>query len=235
MESSMTVPPAWVASARSSSSAPWIVISAESTGPPSNASSMRTESGSSANGHHLGEDAVDGVGMDESDLEAEEALAGLLVDQVGACGSEAVELGLDVVDLVRDVVHSRPAAGQEPADGRLLAERREQLDPAGADEHGRRLDALLLDAGAMLDLGAEQARVRLERLVQVLDGHAEMMDATCDHAADANGGLVAGRWQSTNGADRLGRPRLRADLADQLLELLTVERLALEQLGREAI
>src|SRR5688500_17242164 len=128
MESSMTVPPAWVASARSSSSAPWIVISAESTGPPSNASSMRTESGSSTNGHHLCEDAVDGVGMDESDLEAEEPLPRFLVDQVGACGGETVELGVDVVDLVRDVVHSQSAAGEELADRSLLAERRQQLD-----------------------------------------------------------------------------------------------------------
>src|SRR3989337_2541417 len=157
----MTVPPAWVASARSSSSAPWIVISAESTGPPSNASSIRTESGSSANGHHLCEDAMDGVGMDECDLEAEEALPRLLVDQVGACGGEAIELGVDIVDLVCDVMHPRPAAGEELADGRLLAERRQQLHPAGADEHGRRLDALLLDVGAVLELGAEQPRVRL--------------------------------------------------------------------------
>src|SRR5688500_14271143 len=150
----MTVPPAWVARARSSSSAPWIVTSAERPGPPSNASSMRTESGSSTNGHHLCEDAVDGVRMDESDLEAEEALPRLLVDQVGACGGEAAELRVDVVDLVRDVMHTRPAAGEELADGSLLPERRKQLDPAGADEHGRRLDALLLDVGAMLELGA---------------------------------------------------------------------------------
>ena len=115
--------------------------------------------------------------MDECDLEAEEALARLLVDQVGACCGEAIELVADVVDLVRDVVHSRPAAGEESPDGRLLAERREQLEPSGADEHGRRLDALILDVGAVLELGAEQTRIRLERLVQVLDGHAEMMDA----------------------------------------------------------
>src|SRR5688500_4565065 len=152
----MTVPPAWVARARSSSSAPWIVTSAERPGPPSNASSMRTESGSSANGHHLCEDAVGGVGMDESDLEAEEPLPRLLVDQVGACGGEAVELGADVVDLVGDVVHARATAGEELTDGGLLAERRKQLDPAGADEHGRRLDALVVDESAVLELGAEQ-------------------------------------------------------------------------------
>src|ERR687898_1858209 len=185
----MTVPPASVARARSSSSAPWIVTSAERAGPPANASSMRTESGSSANGHHLCEDAVDGVGMDEGDLEAEEPLPRLLVDQVGACGGQAVELGANVADLVGDVVHPRAAPGQELADWRLVAERREQLDAAGADEHGSRLDTLVLDERTVLELGAEKAHVGIERLVQVLDGHAEMVDAAENHGIDANGGL----------------------------------------------
>src|SRR6188768_4021607 len=100
----MTVPPASVASARSRSSAPLTVTSAERPGPPSKASSMRTESGSSANGNHLRKDAVEGVGMDESDLEAEQPGPWLLVDQVGTRGGEAVELGAHVVDLVGDVV-----------------------------------------------------------------------------------------------------------------------------------
>ena len=43
----------------------------------------------------------------------------------------------------------------------------EQLDPAAADEHGRRLDALLGDDLAVLEGGAEQARVRLDGLVEV--------------------------------------------------------------------
>ena len=93
--------------------------------------------------------------MDESDLEAEEPLSRLLVDQVCACGSEAAELRADVVDLVGDVVHSRPAAGEELADSGLLAERRKQLDAPGADEHGCSFDALVLDESAVLELGAE--------------------------------------------------------------------------------
>ena len=50
--------------------------------PPSKASSMRMDS--SGRGHHLGQDAVDGVGMDEGDLEPEEAAARALVDQLRA-------------------------------------------------------------------------------------------------------------------------------------------------------
>ena len=128
----------------------------------------------------------------------------LLVDQVRACGGEAAELGAHVVDLVGDMVHPRAAAGEELADGGLLVERRQQLDPAGADEHGRRLDALVLDDGAVLELGAEQAHIGLERLVEVLDCHAEMVNAACDHAADANGGLVLDRGERAYGADRFG-------------------------------
>ena len=121
--------------------------------------------------------------MDESDLEAEQPEPRLLVDQLRTCGGEAAELGAYVVDFVGNVVQPRPAAREEPANGRLLVERSEQLDPAGADEHGRRLDALILDDGAVLELGAEQAHVGLESLVQVLDDHAEMVNAVGDHGS----------------------------------------------------
>ena len=77
------------------------------------------------------------------------------------------------------------ARGEEPADGRVVAERREQLDPAAADEHRRRLDALVGHRRAVLELGAEQPRVRPERLVEILDGDAEMMDAARVHTRDA--------------------------------------------------
>src|SRR4051794_1324514 len=117
----MRVPPASVASARSSSSAPWAVTSAERPGPPWKASSTRTESGS-ANGYHLCQDAVNGIGMDECDLEPKEALPRLLVDQLGALGREPPELHEDILDLVGDMVHPRTVVCEEPADRRLLAE-----------------------------------------------------------------------------------------------------------------
>ena len=144
--------------------------------------------------------------MNESDLEAEQPLSRLFVDQLGAFGGETAELELHVVDLVGDVVHARPMGGDEPADGRLLAERSQELDASRADEHGRGLDALVLDERAVLELGAEQSCVRCERLVQIVDGHAEMMDAAGSHGTDANGGLVLRRRQGAHGADRLGRP-----------------------------
>ena len=119
--------------------------------------------------------------MDECDLEPEEALPRLLVDQLGAFGREPPELHEDIVDLVGDMVHPRPAVCEEPADRSLLAERGEQLDPARADEHCCGFDALLLDAGPVLELGAEETPVRVERVVEVVDGDAEMMDAAGAH------------------------------------------------------
>jgi len=147
---------------------------------------------------------VNGVGMDEGDLEPEEPDPRLLVDQGRARGRKAAELGAHVGDLVGDVVHPRAPAGEELADGSLVVERCEQLDASGADEHGRRLDTLVLDQAAVLELGTEQPDIGLEGLVQVLDGHAEMVNAACDHAADANGGLVLDRGERAYRADRFG-------------------------------
>ena len=75
------------------------------------------------------------------------------------------------------MVHARPTLGQELADGRVFAEGGEQLDPAFADPHRRGLDALVRHRVAVLDACAEQALVGRNRLVEVLDGDPEVMDA----------------------------------------------------------
>jgi hypothetical protein len=125
--------------------------------------------------------------MDESDLEPEEALARLGVDQLGALGGEPLELGLHVVDLVGNVVHAGPSVGQEPAHRCLVAERREQLDTAGTNEHRSGLDSLVVDLSAVLELGAEETLVRVDGLVEVVNSDAEMVDAAGDHGSDAIG------------------------------------------------
>jgi hypothetical protein len=114
--------------------------------------------------------------MDERHLEAEHAAAGRRVDQLGALGREMHQGGPKVLDLVRDVVHPRAALREEAADWRVLAERAQQLEPALAHPDGRRLDALLLDARAPLDPGAEEALVGIERAVEILDRKADVMD-----------------------------------------------------------
>ena len=124
-----------------------------------------------------------GVRVDERDLEPEQPGARLGVDQLGALVREPGERGAQVADLVGDVVHPRPALREKAPDGRLLAEREQQLDAAVADEHGRRLHTLVGHGPAVLERGAEEARVRVHRLVEILDGDAEMVDTARLHAA----------------------------------------------------
>src|ERR1041384_1114782 len=120
--------------------------------------------------------------MEKRDVEPEQAGVRLGVDELRALALERGQCRADVLDLERDMVHTRAARSEKPPDGRVAFERREELDPPAADEHGRRLDALLRHGRAVLELGAEEARVRLERVVEVGDGHAEMMDAAWVHA-----------------------------------------------------
>src|SRR5262245_32960391 len=124
--------------------------------------------------------------MDERDLEAEEPLARLGVDQLGAALGQLDDGRVDVGHLVGDVVHPRSALREEAADRGVVAERREQLDAPVADEHRRGLDALLLDGRAMLELRAEEPCVRVDGLVEVRDRDAEMVDAARMHPRDAS-------------------------------------------------
>src|SRR4051812_45336033 len=112
--SSWWVPCEPEASACSSASALAGETLAAIIGPPAKATSMRTESAGSGNGYDLREDAVDGVGMDKGDLQAEQADAWDGVDQLDAVGGKAVEGETDVVDLVGEVVDARPALGEKP-------------------------------------------------------------------------------------------------------------------------
>jgi hypothetical protein len=113
--------------------------------------------------------------MDESDLEPEHAAPWRLVDQLGACVREMREGRPDIVDLVRDVVHSRAALCEEAANGRVLAECAEQLEPTRADADGRRLDPLLLHTRAALEPRTEQALVRIEGAVEILDRETDVV------------------------------------------------------------
>ncbi len=123
--------------------------------------------------------------MDERDLEAEQSFTRRVVDQVGSGALEFREGCPHVGDLVRDVMHPRPALRQEPPDRSVLAGWLEQLYPPLADAHRGRTHALLVDRGLVLDLGTEQPRIRGERLVEVIDGNAEVVDAASLHGGEA--------------------------------------------------
>ena len=84
------------------------------------------------------------------------------VDQLRAGRLELVERCAEVVRLERDVVHPRAAAREEAADRRVVARRRDELEATLADEHRRRLDALLVerlaDARVVRRRGARTSR-----------------------------------------------------------------------------
>ena len=123
--------------------------------------------------------------MDERDLEAEHAVPRCLVDQLRAGVREMGERGPNVVHLVRDVVHSGTSVREEAADRSVVVERAEQLEPALSDADRRRLDALLLDTRALLELGPEKPLIGLERTVEILDGKPDVVDGMGRiHAAD---------------------------------------------------
>ena len=113
--------------------------------------------------------------MDKGNLEAEHALPRRVVDQLGPFLREVRERRADVVDLVRDVMHPRASLGEEPADRSVVVERSQELEPALADADGRRLDPLLLDARPVLERGTEEALVRVERSVEILDRKTDVM------------------------------------------------------------
>src|SRR3954452_14486043 len=83
-----------------SSSADSVLTSMLSDCPPSKPISIRT---CSAMCHHLCENAVDGIRMDERHLQPEHALARLLVHELGAVTSQRVERDADVLHLERHV------------------------------------------------------------------------------------------------------------------------------------
>ena len=126
--------------------------------------------------------------MDEGDLEPEHAPARLGVDQLGALLREIRERCAEIVDLVGDVMHAGAVAREKTPDGRVGAERGDQLDAAVADLHRRCLHALLLDTFPVLEPRAEQLLVRPHRLVEIRDGDADVVYSACLHPGDATAG-----------------------------------------------
>src|SRR5262249_50954122 len=182
--SSVRAPSLREASACSSSSADELVRRAPMICPPSKAISTTTRSSASAM-DELREDTIDGVGMEERDLEPEQTPSRLLVDQLDALLGELSDRHADVSHLVGDVMHPRPAFAQELSHRGLLAERRQQLDAVLADPQRCRLDSLFGNRLPVLEPGTEKTLVRADGLIEVFDGNAEMVDPAGLHAGDA--------------------------------------------------
>jgi hypothetical protein len=126
--------------------------------------------------------------MHERDLVAEDPPPRALVDELCAGGGKPGELGRNVVDLDREVVHPRSAFRQEPADRRVGTARGQQLHAPLAEPHQHDVCALVVEPFAMLDLGAEEAPVDLDGAVEILDGDSDVVDPARRHAGDRTGG-----------------------------------------------
>src|SRR5262245_10752747 len=162
--------------------------------------------------------------MDKRDLEAEHPAARLLVDQLRAGAGKRAEHPGQVVDLVGDVVHPGPAAGEKPADRRIVAKRREQLDPAVADAHRCRLDALVDHRLAVLDAGGEQPLVGGDGVVEVVDRNPDVVNAERLHDLDAIAAAQPGR--SYTGLVLSVPPHLQADRVGDVWRVEYEERAA---------
>src|SRR5919109_3676512 len=164
--SSPSAPAAPAFKARSSDSALSGVTSVDRICPPSSPISMRTKP-LSATGYHLRKDAVHCVWMDESDLEPEQSCARRRIDDVRAGSRQPLQLGTDIADLVGDVVHALPTAREKATDRTVLLRCGEQLDAPLSDAEEGRLDALVVERSAMLELRTELAAVGGDRLVEI--------------------------------------------------------------------
>ena len=128
---------------------------------------------------------MDGIRMNERDLETEESAARHPVDQLRTRGLQLVERGEEILGFECDVMHPRPAAREKAPDGRVVVGRRDELDATRTQEKRRRLHSLLLQRLAVLELRAEEALVRGDGLVEVGHREAEVVNAANPHARDA--------------------------------------------------
>lgn len=149
--------------------------------PPSSPISIRTKSFALVSGNHLREDAVDSVGMDECDFEPEEAGAWDLVDQLRSLCLQVSKRLPHVGGLEGDVMHRLASPCQEAPDRSVLPRRREELDTAVAHEERCRFDPLRLQRVTKLDARAEEPLVGRNRLVEISNGHADVVDAPGSH------------------------------------------------------
>ena len=123
--------------------------------------------------------------MNERDLESEEPAPRQAIDQLCSRRLQLVERREQVLSLESDVMHPGAAAREEATDGRVVVDRRHELDTTRAQKERRRLHSLLLQWLAVLELRAEEPLVRRDGLVEVGHRETEVVNAANPHAGDA--------------------------------------------------
>ena len=126
----------------------------------------------------LGEHPAGRLRVQKRHAAASDANAGLLVDQPYACGSHGLEGRLDVVRPVRHVVKAGSTPGEELPNRRVRTQRPQQLDVGVADTQQHGLDSPLLHGLAMLERHAEPLAVERDGVVEVLDRHSYVVNAS---------------------------------------------------------
>ena len=86
---------------------------------------------------------MDGLGMNERDLEPEEPTSRRPVDQLSAGRFELVQRRAEILRFEGDVVHPRTAPGEEAADRCVIGHRRHELEPTLTHEQRSSLDTLV--------------------------------------------------------------------------------------------
>jgi len=100
----------------------------------------------------------------------------LLVDELYPLLFEFCQLRVNIRRLEADVVQPLAFTFEEFADGRVRRKRLKQLDLALTDREKRGLDALVFDLGLSVDVELQRVTVELERLVEGVDGDADVVD-----------------------------------------------------------
>jgi hypothetical protein len=115
--------------------------------------------------------------VQESHQAVPDSRSRLLIDQAKPGGAGRFQRGLDVIGSVGDVMQAGAFAVEKAGHCGFPRQRAEQLDVtlADAEEHG--LDALPLDDLTVLNLHSKAARIERHGLVEVLDGHSDMIYA----------------------------------------------------------
>lgn len=126
---------------------------------------------------------MDGIRVHEGDLEPEQPAPRHPVNELRAGRLQLLQRRAEISRLERDVMHARPATGEEATDGRVVVRRSHELDAAFADEHRRRLDPLRLERLSAFESRVKETLVRGDRLVEVVHGQAEVVDPP--HPGDA--------------------------------------------------
>ena len=119
--------------------------------------------------------------MDKGNASTTTADAWLLINQPGAFCLEVRQRRIDIGNGKRYVVHSFATGLDEPPNGRLRAERLQELNERTADGDHRFFDALLGNNLAIHGLGAEEPEVLGKGDIQVPDGQGDVIEVVGEH------------------------------------------------------